>query len=155
VLGLGLGQVLATAQPQGTAVRAGAATLDLTKHTTAIVQGAPGTHGSLSVSCPEGIVVGGGFGTAGRNLGTTESRPNGIYAWRVSWTPTTADDTVVHACAVCMTTPTQGPDGVEQVGGPPDAQRPGDGAAAGGRDRRHAPRPRPGSRLSPLLRTGR
>jgi hypothetical protein len=116
VLGLGLGQVLATAQPQGTSARAGAATLDLTKHTTAIVHGAPGTHGSLSVSCPEGIVVGGGFSTAGRNLRITESRPDGIYAWRISWTQTTWDDTAVHAYAVCMIAPTLGQAGAAQVG---------------------------------------
>lgn len=103
-LGLALGPVVAMAVPQGAARAPGITTIDLTRHTSAVVEGAVGARGSLSVACPTGTVIGGGFSHVGRDLRIIESRPHGIHAWRVSWMQTSADDTVVHAYAICMTT---------------------------------------------------
>jgi hypothetical protein len=118
VLGSGIGTVLATTTPQHgggpgsttltarpTRVNPGAelTAIDLTRHTTRLVEGIPGTRGSVSVSCSEGIVVGGGFSHVSSGLQVTESRPDGIHSWQVSWTQTSTDDTAIHAYAVCLT----------------------------------------------------
>jgi hypothetical protein len=47
-------------------------------------------------------VVGGGFSHVGSNLRIIESRPDGIYAWRVSWIQTSTDDSVLYVYAICM-----------------------------------------------------
>jgi hypothetical protein len=119
VLGSGIGTALAAATPQGgggpgsttlaaeptdSSLGAELTAIDLTRHTTRLVDGIPGTRGSVSVSCPEGTVVGGGFSHVSSGLRVTESRPDGIHAWQVSWTQTSADDTAIYAYAVCMTT---------------------------------------------------
>lgn len=119
VLGSGIGTVLAaatpqsdgapgsitlTAEPSGASLGAEIAAIDLTRHTTRLVDGIPGTRGSVSVSCPGGTVVGGGFSHVSSGLRVTESRPDGIHAWQVSWTQTSTDDTAIYAYAVCMTT---------------------------------------------------
>jgi hypothetical protein len=118
VLGSGIGAVGAAAMPQGdgpgsgdppavptgASPGAGLASIDLTRHTTRLVDGIPGTRGSVSVSCREGIVVGGGFSHVSSGLRVTGSRPHGIHSWRVSWTQTSTDDTAIYAYAVCMTT---------------------------------------------------
>lgn len=102
LLGLGLGQVSATTGPQGVAGAAAGPTLDLTRHRSVLVEGTVGARGNLSVSCPTGNVVGGGFSHVGSNLRVIESRPDGIYAWRVSWVQTSADDSVLYVYAVCL-----------------------------------------------------
>ena len=119
MLGSGIGTVVAAAMPQGSggpgsgtpaampiAASLGAefTAIDLTRHTTRLVEGVPGTRGSVSVSCPEGIVVGGGFSHVSSGLQVTESRPDGIHSWQVSWAQTSTDDTAIYAYAVCMTT---------------------------------------------------
>ena len=104
LLGLGLGQVSATTGPLGAAGVAGGPTLDLTRHRSVLVEGTVGARGNLSVSCPTGNVVGGGFSHVGSNLRVIESRPHGIYAWRVSWVQTSADDSVLYVYAVCLIT---------------------------------------------------
>jgi len=97
-----VGTVLASARRPPTTGPATAATIDLTRHTNVIVQGTPGSRGSLNVTCPSGTVIGGGFSHVGRNLRIIESRPDGTRAWRISWIQTSADDTVAYAYAVCM-----------------------------------------------------
>jgi hypothetical protein len=77
--------------------------VDLTRHTTTLVDGVPGTRGSVGVRCPDGVVVGGGFSHVSSGLRITESRPDGIHVWQVSWTQTSTDDTALYAYAVCMT----------------------------------------------------
>ncbi len=119
VLVSGIGTVAAAAMSQGSggpgsgtpaampiAASLGAefTAIDLTRHTTRLVEGVPGTRGSVSVSCPEGIVVGGGFSHVSSGLQVTESRPDGIHSWQVSWAQTSTDDTAIYAYAVCMTT---------------------------------------------------
>jgi hypothetical protein len=119
VLGSGIGAVLAAAmlqsgggpdsttlaaEPTGMSLGAESTAIDLTRHTTRLVEGIPGTRGSVSVSCPDGIVVGGGFSHVSSGLRVTESRPDGIHSWQVSWTQTSTDDTAIYAYAVCMTT---------------------------------------------------
>ena len=119
VLGSGIGTVLAAPMPQngggpgsttlaaeltGTSLGAELTAIDLTRHTTRLVEGVPGSRGSVSVSCPEGIVIGGGFSHVSSGLRVTESRPDGIHSWQVSWTQTSTDDTAIYAYAVCMTT---------------------------------------------------
>jgi hypothetical protein len=111
VLGLAIGQGLAAATPPntspagatppGTSLAAPPA-LDLTRHRGVLVEGTPGARGNLSVSCPSGQVVGGGFSHVGSNLRIIESRPDGIYAWRVSWIQTSTDDSVLYVYAICM-----------------------------------------------------
>ena len=118
LLGSGIGTVLAAATPQraggpGSTTLAAVPTsgspgaelaaIDLTRHTTRLVEGIPGSRGSVSVSCSDGIVVGGGFSHVSSGLQVTESRPDGIHSWQVSWTQTSTDDTVIHAYAVCLT----------------------------------------------------
>jgi hypothetical protein len=104
LLGLGLGQVSATTGPQGAARAAGGPTLDLNRHRSVLVEGTVGARGNLSVPCPTGNVVGGGFSHVGSNLRVIESRPDGIYAWRVSWIQTSTDDSVLYVYAVCLIT---------------------------------------------------
>jgi hypothetical protein len=116
VLGSGMGTFMAAATPQsgpgsatlaavpsGASLEAELTAIDLTRHTTRLVDGIPGTRGSVSVSCPEGIIVGGGFSHVSSGLQVTESRPDGIHSWQVSWTQTSTDDTAIYAYAVCMT----------------------------------------------------
>jgi hypothetical protein len=117
VFGSGIGTFMAAAAPQsgpssitlaavptGASLEAELTAIDLTRHTTRLVDGIPGTRGSVSVSCPEGIVIGGGFSHVSSGLRVTESRPDGIHSWQVSWTQTSTDDTAIYAYAVCMTT---------------------------------------------------
>jgi hypothetical protein len=80
----------------------GESAIDLTRHTNVIIEGDAGSRGNLSVTCPSGTVVGGGF-SAGRNVRITESRPHGIRTWRISWLQTSDDDSVAYAYAVCLT----------------------------------------------------
>jgi hypothetical protein len=101
--GGGLSTALATV-PRAESPGAALTAIDLTRHTTTLVEGVPGTRGSVSVSCHEGIVVGGGFSHVSSGLRVTGSRPHGIHSWRVSWTQTSTDDTAIYAYAVCMTT---------------------------------------------------
>jgi hypothetical protein len=101
-LGIGVGTVLASAEPRAVARSGPSDRVDLTRHSNVIVPGIAGLRGSLDVSCPQGRVIGGGF-SAGRDLRIFESRPHGIRTWRVSWMQTSADDTVAYAYAVCMT----------------------------------------------------
>lgn len=105
LLGLGIGTSLATAGALPDQKKAGLPeAVDLTRHTTTLVDGVPGTRGSVSVGCPEGIVIGGGFSHVSSGLRVTGSRPDGIRAWQVSWAQTTTDDTALYAYAVCLTT---------------------------------------------------
>ena len=104
MLGLGLGRVFATDGEQGVVGPGGITTLDLTRHRSVIVEGVPGARGSLSVSCPAGKVVGGGFSHIVANLQVIESRPHGIYTWRISWLQTSGEDSVLTAYAICMIT---------------------------------------------------
>ena len=119
VLGSGIGTVLATATPQsgggpgsttlaaeptGASLGPELTAIDLTRHTTRLVDGIPGTRGSVSVSCHDGIVIGGGFSHVSSGLRVTGSRPDGIHSWQVSWAQTSTDDTAIYAYAVCMTT---------------------------------------------------
>lgn len=104
LLGLGLGRVFAVDDPQGAAGGAGTTTLDLTRHRSTFVEGIPGARGSLSVPCPAGMAAGGGFSHAGTNLRIIESRPDGIYAWRISWVQTSTDNSTLFAYAICMIT---------------------------------------------------
>jgi hypothetical protein len=102
VLGLGLGEVLAVDDASAPVDPAGRSTLDLTTHHSVVVDGIPGTRGSISERCPTGQVVAGGFSHVGSGLRVTESRPDGIYAWRISWVQTSTDDSVLYAYAVCL-----------------------------------------------------
>ena len=102
ILGIGVGTAFASGAPLRMGGDPTRGAIDLTRHTNVIVPGVVGSRGSLDVSCPTGTVIGGGF-SAGRNLRIVESRPQGIRSWRVSWTQTSADDTVAYAYAVCMT----------------------------------------------------
>lgn len=102
-LGLGFGTVLAVDDaPRGIDLAPRNA-LDLTTHHSVVVDGIPGARGFLRERCPAGHVVAGGFSHVGSGLRVTESRPDGIYAWRVSWIQTSTDDTVLYAYAICMT----------------------------------------------------
>jgi hypothetical protein len=101
LLGIGVGNALASVGPSVAGGHSTRAAIDLTRHTNVIVPGVTGSRGSLDVSCPMGTVIGGGF-SAGRNLRIVESRPHGIRSWRVSWMQTSTDDTVAYAYAVCM-----------------------------------------------------
>lgn len=78
--------------------------VDLTRHSTTLIDGVPGSRGSVDVHCPDGIVIGGGFSHVSSGLRVTASRPDGIRAWTVSWTQTSTDDTALYAYAVCLTT---------------------------------------------------
>jgi len=102
LIGLGLGHVSATDEAQGEAGMGGGPALDLTRHRSVLVEGTVGARGSLSVACPDGQVVGGGFSHVGSNLRVIGSRPDGIYAWRVSWIQTSDDDAVLYVYAVCL-----------------------------------------------------
>jgi hypothetical protein len=104
-VGLGIGTSLATVGPLPQQGEAGLPeVVDLTRHTTALIDGVPGSRGSVSVGCPEGIVIGGGFSHVSSGLRVTASRPDGIRAWQVSWAQTTTDDTALYAYAICLTT---------------------------------------------------
>lgn len=102
LLGFGFGEVLASDGPPGSGPTP-AGKLDLRTHHSVVVDGIPGTRGSLSERCPSGHVVAGGFSHVGSGLRVTESRPDGIYAWRISWIQTSHDDAVLYAYAICMT----------------------------------------------------
>jgi len=104
VVGLGLGEVLASDDASHATGPAARNALDLTTHHSVVVDGIPGARGFLSERCPAGQVVAGGFSHVGPGLRVTESRPDGIYAWRISWIQTSTDDAVLHAYAVCLTT---------------------------------------------------
>ena len=104
LLGLGFGKVLALDGAPGSIDPAQGSPLDLTTHHSVVVDGIPGSRGSLSERCPTGQVVAGGFSHVGSGLRVTESRPDGIYAWRVSWIQTSRDDAVLYAYAICMNT---------------------------------------------------
>lgn len=103
-LWLGLGETLAFDDEPGAIDPARRSGLDLTTHHSVVVDGIPGARGSLREECPAGQVVAGGFSHVGSGLHVTESRPDGIYAWRISWIQTSTDDAVLHAYAVCLTT---------------------------------------------------
>jgi hypothetical protein len=104
LLGLGFGEVLAIDGTPGSTDPARGSALDLTTHHSVVVDGIPGARGSLSERCPTGQVVAGGFSHVGSGLRVTESRPDGIYAWRISWIQTSRDDAVLYAYAICMNT---------------------------------------------------
>ena len=78
--------------------------VDLTRHSTTLIDGVPGSRGAVDVHCPDGIVIGGGFSHVSDGLRVTASRPDGIHAWTVAWTQTSTDDTALYAYAVCLTT---------------------------------------------------
>ena len=102
-LALGFGTVLAVDDAPKGIDSAPRSALDLTTHHSVVVDGGPGARGVLRERCPAGHVVAGGFSHVGSGLRVTESRPDGIYAWRVSWIQTSTDDTVLYAYAICMT----------------------------------------------------
>jgi len=102
-LWLGFGEGLASGVAPGALDTAARSALDLTTHHSVVVEGIPGARGSLSEQCPAGQVVAGGFSHVGSGLHVTESRPDGIYAWRISWIQTSTDDSVLYAYAVCLT----------------------------------------------------
>lgn len=77
-------------------------TIDLTRHQGVIVEGDAGSRGSLSVACARGSVVGGGFSHVGKDLQVIESRPDGAYAWQVSWVQSSDSDSVVYVYASCL-----------------------------------------------------
>lgn len=99
--GLGVSRAPSTGTAP-TGASAGAPNVDLTRHRGVIVEGEPGTRGSLSVTCQKGTVVGGGFSHGGKNLHVIESRPDGIYAWQVSWVQSSTDDAVLYVYASCI-----------------------------------------------------
>jgi hypothetical protein len=101
-LWLGLGEGLASDVAPGATDPARNGGLDLTTHHSVVVDGIPGARGSLREVCPAGQVVAGGFSHVGSGLHVTESRPDGIYAWRISWIQTSTDDSVLYAYAVCL-----------------------------------------------------
>jgi hypothetical protein len=68
------------------------------------VEGEPGKRGTLSVTCPEEIVVGGGFSHVGKDIQVIESRPDGSYAWKVSWVQTSTSGSVLYVYPTCMIT---------------------------------------------------
>lgn len=104
LLGLGIGTALATSGPAAPAVPARSLEgVDLTRHTTTLIDGVPGSRGSVAVGCPRGVVIGGGFSHVSSGLRVTASRPDGIYAWKVAWTQTSTDDTALYAYAICLT----------------------------------------------------
>ena len=102
-LWLGFGEALAFDNAPGALEPAGRSALDLTTHHSVVVEGIPGARGSLREECPAGQVVAGGFSHVGSGLHVTESRPDGIYAWRISWIQTSTDDSVLYGYAVCFT----------------------------------------------------
>jgi hypothetical protein len=109
LVGLGVGATLATTRSvdvaEDAAARGEVAThlVDLTRHSTTLIDGVPGSRGSVDVACPTGVVIGGGFSHVSRGLRVTASRPDGIRAWQVSWAQTSTDDTALYAYAVCLT----------------------------------------------------
>lgn len=102
LLGLGLGETFAFDEPAGAPQPSDRGALDLTPHHSVVVEGIPGTRGWLSERCPAGQVVAGGFSHVGSGLRVTESRPDGIYAWRISWVQTSTDDAVLYVYAICL-----------------------------------------------------
>lgn len=110
LVGLGVGTTLATTRPTGSAggpalVPPSASQLvDLTRHSTTLIEGVPGSRGSVEVACPVGVVIGGGFSHVSSGLRVTASRPDGIRAWQVSWAQTSTDDTALYTYAICLTT---------------------------------------------------
>ncbi len=102
-LWLGFGEALAFDDAPDALEPARRSALDLTTHHSVVVEGIPGVRGSLREECPAGQVVAGGFSHVGSGLHVTESRPDGIYAWRISWIQTSTDDSVLYAYAVCFT----------------------------------------------------
>ncbi len=102
MLGLGLGHASSVAGPAGVPDRPAVPDIDLTRHRGVIVEGGVGTRGQLSVACPSGTVIGGGFSHVGKDIQIIESRPDGIYAWQVSWVQLAADDSVVYVYATCL-----------------------------------------------------
>jgi hypothetical protein len=97
-LGLRLGHASAQAEPS----LADGPVIDLTRHRGVVVEGEVGTRGRLSVACPSGTVIGGGFSHVGKDIQVIESRPDGIYAWQVSWVQLAADDSVLYVYASCL-----------------------------------------------------
>jgi hypothetical protein len=110
IVGLSIGTTLATARSAGPAAGPASAPLvasqvvDLTRHSTTLIDGVPGSRGSVEVACPAGVVIGGGFSHVSSGLRVTASRPDGIRAWQVSWAQTSTDDTALYAYAICLTT---------------------------------------------------
>lgn len=102
LLMLGLGAVQVSAAGPGPGPTLGDTTIDLTRHGSVIVEGIPGTRGSLDVACADGTVVGGGFSHVSDGLHVIESRPDGIHAWRVAWVQSAADDSVLYVYAICL-----------------------------------------------------
>jgi hypothetical protein len=109
LVGLGVGTTVATTRSVGAAGGAGSSLpapsqlVDLTRHSTTLIDGVPGSRGSVEVACPTGVVIGGGFSHVSHGLRVTASRPDGIRAWKVSWAQTSMDDTALYAYAICLT----------------------------------------------------
>lgn len=103
VLALGAGTVYAAKPKAGDGTSAGITKIDLTTATKTFTVGAL-TNTSDTVICPVGRVVGGGFSQSAYDVHITDSRPQGINAWRVWADNPGATDRLVTAYAVCMTT---------------------------------------------------
>ena len=103
VLAVGAGTAWAATPKAGDGTSAGITRIDLTTATKTFTVGAL-TNASDTVICPAGRVVGGGFSQHAYDVNITDSRPQGVNAWRVWADNTGATDRLVRAYAVCMTT---------------------------------------------------
>lgn len=103
VLVVGASTVSAAKPKAADSTSAGITSIDLTTATKTFTVGALG-NASDTVICPVGRVVGGGFSQSAYDVHITDSRPQGLNAWRV-WADNTGEsDRFVTAYAVCMTT---------------------------------------------------